>query len=293
MFDSLKKKPDSPEECRQRQDWAGLAKAYYHLGVAAMKEGDLNHAQLWLARADTVYSADDNVYEKVGDKITEDCSERIGQLEEEELFYNDIPAQIEEMAESLEDARVRIWGLLSLARLVKLGERLAALPGCEVLGKLGWAVDTVLKTFLEPPTEDEFNGLQDISGALYELGDSPDFWGAGSEIAVPGRAPFQVFDLNGLMGAHLEIDAYLNGHLEMMCALGQEEDPPIPETGIIAEALLPDYYVRTGAGNLAEVPQVRAELERIQSDYDFICSNITWDLIRQKIEEYKNLDILA
>lgn len=293
MFDSFKKKPDSPEKCQQNQDWVGLSKAYYHLGVAAMEEGDLNHAQLWLARADTIYSADDDVYDGVGDKIIDDCSERIGQLEEEELFYNDVPAQIEEMAESLPDARVRIWGLLSLARFVKLGEQLATLPGCEVLGKIGWAVDTVLKTFQEPPTEAEFNGLRDMASELYELGDSPDFWGMGSEINVPNGAPFEVFDLNGLMGAHLEIDAYLHAHLDMMCALSQDEDPPAPETGIIAQALIPDYYVRTGADNLTEVPQIQAELGRIQDDYDFICSDINWELVQQRIEEYKNLDILA
>lgn len=293
MFDSFKKKPATPEECQQNQDWAGLAKAYYQLGVTAMMDGDLNHAQLWLCRADTIYSADDDIYDAVGDKIMDDCSERIGQLEEEELFYNDIPAQIEEMAESLPDARIRIWGLLSLARFVKLGERLATLPGCEVFGKLGWAVDTVLKTFQEPPTEDEFNGLSDLSSALYELGDSPNFWGMGSAIPVPGGAPFQVFDLNGLMGAHLEIDAYLHGHLDMMCALGEGEEPPAPETGIIAEALVPDYYVRTGANKLPEVSQIQAELGRIQDDYDFICSDINWELVRQRIEVYKKLDILA
>ena len=69
MFDSFEKNLDSLEECQQRQDWVGLSKAYYHLGVAAMEEGDLNHAQLWLARADTIYSADDDVYDGVGNKI--------------------------------------------------------------------------------------------------------------------------------------------------------------------------------------------------------------------------------
>ena len=41
-------------EYQQKRDWAGLARAYYHLGVAAMEEGNLNRAQLWLSRADTI-----------------------------------------------------------------------------------------------------------------------------------------------------------------------------------------------------------------------------------------------
>lgn len=281
------------EKCQRDEDWAGLAKSYYQLGVDAMEAGDLNHAQLWLGRADTIYSADDAIYDAVGEELIDDCSNRIGQLEEEPLLHNRVPSSVEEMADSLDDAEIRVWGLLSLARLVKLGERLAKLPGCEILSRLGWAVDTVLKSFQEPPTEDEFNGLKDLCDALYELGDSPDFWGTGSEIDVPGGAPFQVFDLNGMMGVHLEIDAYLNSHLELICALSEEEEPPVPETGIIAGALLPDYYVRTGADELEEVPHIKAEMERISGDYNFVCSGLTWDLIRQRVEAYKNLDILA
>lgn len=297
MFKLFGKKEAAPEErpaeCQKKRDWVGLAKAYYSLGTAAMDRGDLYQAQLWLHRADTVYSAQDEVYDKVGEKLTDDCSQRIGQLESEHILYNDAPAQVEEKAAGLGDVRVRIWGLLSLARLVKLGERLAALPGCEALGRLGWAVDTALRSFQNPPSEEEFNGLRDLAGALYELGDSPAFWGAGSEVPAPAGAPFQVFDLNGMMGVHLEAEAYLSGQLEMIAALLQGQEPPAPETGIILGALLPDYYVRTGAARPEEVPQVKAELERIWSDYEFVCSGPSWEAVAERTAQYKELDVLA
>lgn len=296
MFNLFGKKEGSPAErlaeCQRKKDWAGLVRVYYQLGVDAMEQGELNTAVLWLHRADTIYSAVDSVYKKVGEKLVDDCSDRIGQLEEESLLYNDIPSQIEEKADELWDVKARVWGLLSLARLVKPGNRLSALPGCEALGKLGWAVDTVFRSFQEPPTKEEFNGLRDLGGALYKLGDAPAFWGTGSEAAVPGNAPFQVFDLNGMM-VHLEIDAYLDGHLKMICALSQEEEPPAPETGIIAGAILPDYHVRTGADRLEDVPRIKAELERIWSDYEFVCSDINWEQIGRRVAEYKELDILA
>ncbi len=292
-----KKEAASPEEklaeCRKKKDWAGLAKTYYSLGTTAMDQGDMNRAVLWLHRADTVYSARDDVYEKVGEKLTDDCSERIGHLEDEHILYNDLPAHVEEKADGLENIKVRIWGLLSLARLVKLGERLSVLPGCEALGQLGWAVDTALKAFQSLPTEEEFNGLKNLSGALYELGDSPAFWGAGSEISSGIGAPFQVFDLNGLMGVHLEADAYLSSHLDMIIALSQNQQLPTPETGIIACALLPDYYVRTSTECLEDIPQIKAELERIWNDYDFICSGPDWDEIAERVSQYKALDLLA
>lgn len=297
MFNLFGKKENPPRErlaeCTRKRDWAGLVKAYYQLGVDAMEQGNLNEAVLWLHRADTIYSAQDDLYEKAGEKLTDDCSQRIGQLEDESLLYNDLPALVEEKSEGLRYNKVRIWGLLSLARLVKLGERLADLPGCGVFGKLDWVVDTVLKSFQAPLTEEEFNGLRDLCGALYELGDDPAFWGLGSEISVPGGAPFQVFDLNGLMGIHLEIDAYLDGHLQMICALAEEEEPPEPETGIILGALLPDYYVRVGAGNLENIPQIQAELARIWSDYEFVSSDISWEMVEERIAEYKKLDVLA
>ncbi len=280
-------------ECQQKRDWVGLVKTYYHLGVDAMEQGDLAHAQLWLCRADTIYSAEDKVYGKVGEKLTDDCSDRIGQLEEESFLYNDVPAQVSGLAAEMADARVRIWGLLSLARLVKLGERLAILPGCEAFGKLGWAVDVALKSFQEPPAEEEFNGLRDLCSNLYELGDNPAFWGAGSEIAVSGGAPFQVFDLNGMMGVHLEIEAYLSSQLQMICALSQGEETPAGETGIITGALLPDYHVRTGAGRLEEVPRIKEELGRIWSDYEFVCAEVSWEQVAARVAEYKNLDILG
>ena len=297
MFNLFGKKDSTPEdrlvECQRKQDWAGLAKAYYQLGVTAMENGELNKANLWLHRADTIYSARDAVYKKVGDKLVDDCSERIGELEDAPLLYNDMPAQIEEKSEGLRYEKVRVWGLLSLARLVRLGERLSSLPGCEVFGKLGWAVDTVLKSFQGSLTEEDFQGLRDLCGALYQLGDDPAFWGMGSEIPVSGGSPFQVFDFNGLMGIHLEIDAYLDSHLNMLCALADGEEPPAPETGIIAGALMPDYYVRTGTEKLEEDPRIQAELKRIWSDYEFAGSDITWEMIGERIAEYKQLELFA
>ena len=161
-----KKKAQSPEEqlnsCQAKRDWPGLSRAYYDLGVASMEEGNLEKAVLWLHRADTIYSAMDNVYEKLGEAITDDCSDRIGTLEDSALIYNDFPELVNVKADGLSEIQVRIWGLLSLARLVKLCDRLSAAPGCEALGKLGWAVDVVFKTFQEPPTEEEFESLKGL-----------------------------------------------------------------------------------------------------------------------------------
>ena len=292
-----KKETPSPEErladLQRKGDWAGLAKAYYELGVEAMDKGALNRAQLWLHRADTIYSADDDIYDKVGEKLMDDCSDRIGTLEEEEaLLYNAVPAQIEEKADGLEDPQVRVWGLLSAARLVKLGERLAKLPGCEVLGQLGWAVDMMFKSFQTPPAQEEYQRLMDVCNALYELNGKAAYYTG--EVEVPGGAPLQLFDLNGMMGTEQELNGYIDGHLRLIAALSQgAEELPIAESGAVGCALLPDYYVRTGSAKPEEAPRFKAELDRIWSDYDFVRSGLTWEAVGARLSKYKELDIFG
>lgn len=291
---SKKEAADPMERIRaaqEKRDWAALAKAYYELGCSAMEAGDLAHAQLWLHRADTIYSADDGVYEKVGDKLIDDCSERIGALEDkEELFYNSALAQVEEKAGELEDAQRRVWGLLSAARLVRLGKRLSALPGCEVLGELEWAVDTMLRSIQGPVSQEEYQRLLDICTALYELNGRPVYYTG--EVEVPGGAPFQLFDLNGLYGVEQELNGLINGCLERLDALSRGMEPPEADCDIVACALLPDYYVRTGAGEPEKVPQIRAELARIRDDWEFVRSGVTWKQVEERAERYKALDIL-
>ena len=278
-------------DCQKNKDWPGLAKAYHALGVAAMARGESNQAVLWLSRANTVFSADDAVFAAVGEALMDDCSQRLDTLEREPLLYNYMPNWIAERADTLPDAKTHVWGLLSMARLVKLCDRLSRLPGCEVLGKLDWAVDTTLDLLQRAPTQQEAEGLFVLCNELYAFGDSPAFWGMGSQIDLPNGAPFQVFDLNG-MKVHLAVEAYVDGNLNTMRALSQNEAPPKPQTDLIGAALLPDYYARTCEGRLEEIPQIKAELARMQGDYEFVCSALTWEGISHRVKEYKELDIL-
>ncbi len=298
MFGLFGKKGEkAPEErlsdFQRKKDFAGLARTYYEMGAAAMDTGDLNKAQLWLHRADTIYSADDDIYDKVGERLMDDCSDRIGQLEEEDgLLHNAVPAEIAEKAGELGGVQVRIWGLLSIARLVRLGERLGGLPGCEVLGELGWAVDMMFQSLQTPPSQEEYQHLMDVCNALYELNGKPVYYTG--ELEVPGKVPFQVFDLNGMFGVEQELNSYIDSHLRLLAAMSQgAEELPAGESGIVGCTLLPDYYVRTGSVNLEEVPQIKAELERIRSDYDFVRGGLTVEGAAEKIAAYKQLDILA
>lgn len=290
MFELFRKKAASPEEriaaCLRKKDYIGLAKAYYEMGKAAMEAGDQGRALLWLSRADTVYSARDDVYEKVGEDVTEDCSDRIGQLEEAPLLVNEIEEPVTAQVENLGDPQVRVWSLLSLARLVPAANRLGALPGCEVLGKLERCLDLVVQSFQDPITPDEFDFIMGVCGSLSDFGDSDSFF-AGGEVECSAGAPLQVFDLNG-MCTLMNIEMFFDSHLRTLA------NQPVNDAGqMIPCALMPDYWTRTRGGGLKEIPQVQAELERIWGDLDFVRSGPTWAAVAQRIGEYKALDIFS
>lgn len=291
MFNLFKKKGDAvPEErlaaCLRGKDYAGLAKAYYDMGRAALEAGDQGRAMLWFSRADTVYSARDDVYEKMGEKLIDDCSDRIGELEEAPLLANRIAEEVEERAEDLGDAQVRVWSLLTLARLVPVGEKLAALPGCGVLGTLGKCLDLCVKSFQEPITQEEFDYVKDVCGGLYALSDADSFF-AGGEVPCAAGAPLQVFDLNGLT-ALLSIEGFLDGQLRCLAGEGADDD-----SSLVPCALLPDYWTRAVGGDIAAIPQVKAELGRIWDDCEFVQSGPTWGEVARRAADYKALDVFA
>lgn len=297
LFGKKEKKEDHLKDLAAKEDWTGLAKVCYDMGKGAMERGELEKATLWLCRADTIYSASDEVYEKAGKprlfrkEITEDCPDRIAELEEADTLYNAVPAEAEEKAEELDAEQLLYWNLLSAARLTVLCGRLGKLPGCEVLGELGWAVETVLRALRSPVSQEEYQRLRDLCGALYELGDSPAFYGGG-EIEVPNGPAFQVFDLNGMTGVHLMLESFLDGVLRNLDSLSQGQGFSEPGEPIAGCALVPDYYVRTGAGKLEDVPQIQAELERIRDDWAFVSGGPSWEELAARTERYQTLDIL-
>ncbi len=275
---------------QERNDLPALAKIYYDMGVHCMKNNDPNRAMLYLSRSDTIFSSRDDVYDQVPESLCDDCSERIGELEGMPLLTNVIPERMEEQAELfLDDLQVRLWGLMTMARLVKVGERLSDLPGCEVLGNLGQAVDLILRSLQDRITQEEFQFLADTCDQLYELGDDECFSDMTQQVEIPGGMPLQAFDLNGLL-VLTELNLYLDSHLRL---LTQGPDNSAAEMGLVPCALLPDYYLRTCKTDLSQLPQISQETERIQDDYEFIRSKITWEDINRRIAQYKELDILA
>ena len=275
---------------QKREDLPALVKIYYEMGVHCMKNGDPNRAMLYLSSSDTIFSSNDDVYEQVRESVREDCSQRIGELEKMPLLTNQISEQIEETAEFLlDDIQTRLWGLLTMARLTKVGKRLSDLPGCEILGELGRITDLILQSFQQPITQEEFQYLMDACNRLYELGDDECFSDLTQQADVPGGAPIQAFDLNGLL-VLTELNLYLDSHLRFL-SKGPENSEA--EAGLIPCALLPDYYLRTCKEDLSLLPQIQQEIARIQDDCEFVRSRMTWRNLADRVAQYKELDVLT
>jgi hypothetical protein len=298
LFQLFQKKPAAQslealqaqlDNALRRKDAPKMAQAYYGLGVYYMERDDPERADLYLGRSDAIFSARDDIYDKVPESVREDCAQRLAQLESMSLLPGRLTAQIEARAEQLDSVQLRLWGLMTLARLNKVGLALSTVPGCQILGQFRRAVELTLRSFQTSITGEEVQFLQNACSQLYALGDDPCFWDSTQQVELPGRPPMQLFDLNGMLTL-TEIDLYLNSHLTLL--IEGEENSSL-ETGLIPCALLPDYFLRTGTGRLEDVPKIKLEMERIWSDYQFIRSKISWKEVSRRVEQYLELDILA
>lgn len=290
MAKKMEKLENQLFQAQADRDLVKLSKAYYNIGVTYMKNGDYDRAIVYLSRSDTIFSSDDDVYEAVGDDIIEDCSERIRKLENSPILTNQIREYIDNLSKNLDDNQIRLWGLMTIARLVKVFDRLSVLPECEVLGKLDKIVDLILKSIREGDiAETEFDFIFDVCNRFYELQDSGDFSNMFRQVEVPENPPIQIFDLNGFL-----VLTELNIYLDTYCMfLSKIEEEGMSEIDIVPCAILPDYYLLTDKGVLSQNPKIQKEIERILSDYEFVCSNIDWKDISERVSKYKDLDILV
>ncbi len=277
---------------RENRDWINLAIEYYNLGVKSMECGDNIKATLWLNRSNAIYSAKDDIYSAVGDDLQDDCSYKIGELEAEDNIYNNFPEYTQEKLSELSSAQVSIIGLFSIARLIPVLNKLSKLTGCELLSEVEKVPAIVLNSFSSGISGEDFQFMSDLAGELYSFADSEYYWGNTQTIPGANTQQFEVFDLHGMMGAIQEIITYLLDFTDTLSALSQGEAPPASECGIVNCTLLADYYARTTSISIEEIPQVKAEISRINDDFSFITSNVSFDDITNRVNYYKTLDIL-
>lgn len=267
------------------------AETCYRRGKEYQRKGDLERARLYLERASTLYSNFEQVFDD-SEALMEDCDEQLGALEEEDLLYNDLLAQVTEKAEELNNTQNYVWGLLSLARFQKIFERLSVCPECEILGELGKVLDLFCQGLGRTLKEEEKEYLQDFITRFYDFGDSEAFADTGNQVDVGNGKKLQLFDLNGnstFTCMHIFMDKCVYAFCSGPDSL---EDAEPAETDFIACTVLADYYLRTCEEDIRQIPKVQEEIARIWSDFAFVQTGLNAEAAAERIRTYQQLEIL-
>ena len=282
FFDRFRKQEAaSLEELQAKGYWVDLVRAYFAKGKECLARGDRERADLWLSRAQAICDSDDGIYEKVGGKLIDQCSDLLGELEDD-LFGTQVVERVEAEYSTLSGARKRLWGLLTLCRLERLLTAVGDFPGCAPLKDTGEAIDALL----------DF-----IAGWC----DSPAILDERAALPAPAGA-FRLPDLGGEIvptELSLYLDVVVSGDLSREEIRGLD-DPQVldrldlnDQSGMIRCGLLTHYWLRVQDGPLEAVPQVRAEVARIWDDLAFLRTGPDEKALRARAAEYRKLDILA
>lgn len=303
FFDRFKKQDAStatPEELLAKGDWVGLVRAYFAKGKECLAKGDKERAGLWLSRAQAICDSDDGIYEKVGGKLIDECSDLLGELEDG-LFGTQVAERIEAEYDTLGGAQKRLWGLLTLCRLEKLLTAAGDLPGCSPLKDTGEVIDTLLDHYCGEAGDAAWTRLEEYNDFISGWSDSPASLDERAVLPAPAGA-FRLPDLNGEIvptELSLYLDVVVNGELSREETQGLAEAQVLDaldlndQSGLIRCGLLTHYWLRVQDGPVEEVPQVRAEAARIWDDLAFLRTGPDESALRARAAEYRKLDILA
>lgn len=301
FFDRFRKQEAaSLEELQAKGYWVDLVRAYFAKGKECLARGDRERADLWLSRAQAICDSDDGIYEKVGGKLIDQCSDLLGELEDD-LFGTQVVERVEAEYSTLSGARKRLWGLLTLCRLERLLTAVGDFPGCAPLKDTGEAIDALLDHYYGEAGEVAWARLEEYNDFIAGWCDSPAILDERAALPAPAGA-FRLPDLNGEIvptELSLYLDVVVSGDLSREEIRGLD-DPQVldrldlnDQSGMIRCGLLTHYWLRVQDGPLEAVPQVRAEVARIWDDLAFLRTGPDEKALRARAAEYRKLDILA
>lgn len=245
------------------------AKLYYELGAGYYRQGNKEKAWLYLNRFDTLSGSQDDIYEKIPEKLMDQASDWIGELEESDLYLNELMHWAEEEAEQLDVIQRAKWNLLTLARFDQLFVQLSKLPGFGLLSRYGRVIEILAKAVYEPIEKAEYEEALEFVKEFYPFTDSKELADVSNSISIAGGADFEAYDLQGgctLLNMYTLLDDILQ-YAEQQRNMGEIG------TDLLSNVLLADYYIRTHEEPLQEIPAVGAEVKRIQADLEFVKGN--------------------
>lgn len=255
----------SLKQAQERRDFVESAKLYYQVGEKYYKQGNQEKAWLYLMRFDTLSGSRDEIYEQIPEKMVDQASDWIGELEESGIYLYEMTQWVEESSEELLGIQKVKWTLLAMARFVKLFDRLSEIPGFGLLGDYEKVVRILAEALYRPMTEEEYDFLLQFVKDFYPFTDSPELADVTNCITLPDGTVFEGYDLAS--GALLNLYTLLDDLLQTAeCRIGNAD----VATDFVADVLMPGYYIRTYEEEMRQIPAVQAEERRIRNDYEFV-----------------------
>lgn len=268
---------------QKSKNFVKTAKLYYELGACYYRQGNKEKAWLYLNRFDTLSGSQDDIYEKIPEKLMDQASDWIGELEESDLYLNDLTAWAEEEAEQLDVIQRAKWNLLTLARFDQLFVQLSKLPGFGLLSRYGRVVEILAKAVYEPIEKTEYEEALGFVKEFYPFTDSKELADVSNSISITGGADFEAYDLQGgctLLNMYTLLDDILQ-YAEQQRNMGEIG------TDLLSNVLLADYYIRTHEESLREIPAVGAEVKRIQADLEFVKGNPVRTEFLERMQQHR------
>jgi len=255
----------SLKQAQERKNFVESAKLYYQVGEKYFAQGNMEKAWLYLMRFDSLSGSRDEIYEKIPEKMMDQASEWIEEIEESGMYVYELTQWAEEVSEELLGIQKVKWNLLTMARFVKLFEKLSFIPGFELLGDYGKVTEILAEVLYRPMTDEEYGFVLEFVKDFYPFTDSQELADVTNRVTLPDGTDFEGYDLTGdtLLNLYTLLDDLTQ---TAECRIANAE----VATDFVTNSLMPGYYIRTHEEPLQQIPAVQAEVKRIQDDYEFV-----------------------
>lgn len=285
--ESLEGLMEALRKAQANRKYVKIAKLYYRIGEYYQQEGNIEKLWLYIHRFDNLSSSQDEIYNKISDKMIDSASCLIGELEKKEDFLpNELIRWAEKEAKSLDIIQKVKWNLLTVARFEKLFMELSRFKDFAFLSRFGVAVDAMVQLVYFPNGE-AYGRLLDFAKKFYPFIDSMALADVSNCIPIAGGADFEAYDLQNedtLLNMYILMDDILQ-YAEQKRKMGDIS------MNLVTNVLQADYYIRTHDEPLREIPAVQAEVERIREDLEFVKGYPDKPEFVERVEQHRELMI--
>lgn len=279
---------ESLKQAQARKDYVETARLYYQIGETYLKQGNQEKAWLYIEKFDALSGSRDEIYEKIPEKMMDQASEWIDKFEESGLYAYELRDWAEEQSEELLGIQKVKWNLLTMARFVKLFDKLSAFPGFELLADYGKVAEILAQALYRPITQEEYNVVLEFVKDFYPFTDSEELADVSNRISLEGGLDFEGYDL---IASDLLLNLYTLLDDLLQTAELRIENADV-NTDFVTNSIMAGYYVRTHEEPLRGIPVVQAEEARIRSDYEFVAES-DQESFMKRFHEYKEIMIIS